>query len=59
MKDATEKCHYPEPVGELLRLELNFTFLSEHVTEFIALKKPESSVAVDNFGVAGKNILIG
>ena len=31
MKDATEKCHYPELVGEPLRLELNFTFPLEHV----------------------------
>ena len=27
MQDATENCHYPELVGEPLRLELNFTFL--------------------------------
>ena len=26
-QDATESCHYPEIVGEPLRLELNFTFL--------------------------------
>ena len=32
MQDATEKCHYPELVGEPLRLELNFTFPLEHVT---------------------------
>ena len=29
MQDATENCHYPELVGEPLRLELNFTFLLE------------------------------
>ena len=28
MQDATENCHYPELVGELLRLEPNFTFSS-------------------------------
>ena len=33
MQDATENCHYPELVGEPLRLELNFTFPLEHVTE--------------------------
>ena len=27
MQDATQNCHYPEPVREPLRLELNFTFL--------------------------------
>ena len=26
MQDATENCHYPELFGELLRLELIFTF---------------------------------
>ena len=30
MQDATENCHYPELVGEPLRLELNFTFPLEH-----------------------------
>ena len=56
MQDATEKCHYPELVGEPLRLELNFTFLLEHVTELIVLGERLSSVAVDKFGVVGKNI---
>ena len=27
IQDATENCHYPEPVGEPLRLEQNFFFL--------------------------------
>ena len=56
MQDATENCHYPELVGETLRLELNFTFPLEHVTELIVLGERMSSVAVDKFGVAGKNI---
>ena len=56
MQDATEKCHYPELVGEPLRLELYFTFPLEHVTELIVLKEPMSFVAVDMFGVFGKNI---
>ena len=59
MLDATENCHYPELVGEPLRLELNFTFLLEHVTELIVLGERMSSVAVDKFGVAGKNIWNG
>ena len=54
MQDATENCHYPELVGEPLRLELNFTFSLEHVTELIVLGKRMSSVAVDKFGVVGK-----
>ena len=56
MQDATENCHYPELVGEPLRLELNFTFPLEHVTELIVLGERMSSVAVDRFGVVGKNI---
>ena len=56
MQVATEHCHYPELVGEPLRLELNLTFPLEHVTELIVLGKRMSSVAVDKFGVVGKNI---
>ena len=56
MQDATENCHYPELVVEPLRLELNFTFRLEDVTELIVLGERMSLVAVDNFGVAGKNI---
>ena len=56
MQDATENCHYPKLVGEPLRLELNFTFPLEHVTELIVLGERMSSVAVDKFGVVGKNI---
>ena len=56
MQDATENCHYPELIREPLRLELNFTFPLEHVTELIVLGQRMSSVAVDKFGVVGKNI---
>ena len=56
MQDATENCHYLEVVGEPLRLELNFTFPLEHVTELIVLGERMSSVAVDKIGVFGKNI---
>ena len=48
MQDATKNCHYPELVGGPLRLDLNQTFPLEHVAELI--------VAVDKFGVVGKNI---
>ena len=56
MQDATEICHYPERVGEPLRLELNFTHPLENVTELIVLGERMSSVAVDKFGVVGKNV---
>ena len=56
MQDATENCHYPELIGEPLRLELNFTNPLENVTELIVLGERMSSVAVDKFGVVGKNV---
>ena len=56
MEDATENCLYPELTGEPLRLELNFAFPLEHVTELIVLGERMSSVAVDKFAVVGKNI---
>ena len=56
MQDATENCHYPELVGEPLRLELNFTDPLENVTELIVLGERMSSVAVDKCGVVGKNV---
>ena len=56
MQDATENCHYPELVGEPLRLELNFTNPLENVTELTVLGERMSSVAVDKFGVVGKNV---
>ena len=56
MQDATENCHYPELVGEPLRLELNFTNLLENVTELIVLGERMSSVAFHKFGVIGKNV---
>ena len=56
MQDATENCHSPELVREPLRLELNFTNPLENVTELIVLGERMSSVAVDKFGVVGKNV---
>ena len=37
VQDATENCHYPELVGEPLKLELKCTIPLEHVTELIVL----------------------
>ena len=51
MQDATENGHYPELVEEPLRLELNFIFPLEHVTELILVGERISSVAFDKFGV--------
>ena len=56
MQDATENCHYPELVGEPLRLELNLTNHTENVTELMVLGERKSSIAVDKFGVVGKNV---
>ena len=56
MQDATENCHYLELVGEPLRLVLNVTNPLENVTELIVLGERMSSVAVDKFGVVGKNV---
>ena len=56
MQDATENCHYLGLVGEPLRLELRFTEPHENVTELLVLGERMSSVAVDKFGVVGKNV---
>ena len=56
MQDATENCQCLEFVGKPLRLELNFTFPLEHVTELIVLGERRSSFAIDKFGVVEKNI---
>ena len=59
LQDATEDCYYPELGGESLKLEVNFSFPLEHVTQLIVLGERMSSVAVDKFGVVGKNIQNG
>ena len=56
MQDSTENCHHHELVAELLRLGLNFTNPLENVTELIVLGERISSIAVDKFGVVGKNL---
>ena len=57
MQDATENCHYLEIVGEPMRLEPNFTFPLEHVTELIVLGDRMSSIAVDRFWCCWKKHL--
>ena len=56
---ATENFHYPELVEEPLRLELNFTFLLQHVTELIVLGKRMSSIADQMSGIVGKRFWTG
>ena len=56
MQDATEHCHYPELIGEPLRLELYFSSPLENITEVFVLGERMSSVVVDKFGVVGKNL---
>ena len=56
MQDATEHCHYAEIIGEPLRLELYFSSLLENVTEVLVLGERMSCVAVDKFGVVGKDL---
>ena len=59
MQDATEHCHYPELIGEPLRLQLYFSLPLENVTEAFVLGEGMSCLAVDKFGVVGKNLLDG
>ena len=59
MQGATEHCHYPELIGEPLRLELYFSSPLENVTEVIVLGERMSCGAVDKFGVVGKNLCDG
>ena len=56
MSGATENCHHPALVRKLLRLELNVTHPLEYASELNVLEEGMSSVAVDKFGVVGKNI---
>ena len=56
MQDATENCHYPELVGEPLRLELYFSSHLVNVAEVIVLGERKSSVAFEEFGLLGKNL---
>ena len=56
MQDGTESIFHPKLVGEPLRLELNFNFPLEHVTELIELGERVSSAAVDKLSVAAKYI---
>ena len=55
-QDAAENCHYPELVGDPLRVELNFTNFLKKVTELVVLGERMSSVAFEKTGVVGKNV---
>ena len=54
MQDATEHCHYPDLIGEPMRLEVYFSSPLENVTKVIVLGERMSSVAVDKVDVVGK-----
>ena len=56
MQGTTDKCHYLELLGEPLILEVNFSHFLENLIEFTVLSEKMSSVAVDKFGVVGKNV---
>ena len=56
MQDTTETCQHTKLIGAPVRLELNFTYLLQHVTELIVLGAQMSSVSLDKFGAVGKNI---
>ena len=51
MQDASVNSHYPELKGEPMRLELNFTFPLEHVTEPFVLGERMPWDEVDRFDV--------
>ena len=56
MQDATEKCHYPELVGEPETGAESYFLSLEHVTEVIVLGERLSSASVETFSVCGKKI---
>ena len=56
MQDATQTCHYPEFVGEPLRLEVNFTHPLENLIELNVLGERMSSVVVGKFALVTKNV---
>ena len=56
MQGATEICDYPELVREPLRLEPNFNFFPEHLTELSVLGERMYSFVVDKHGFNGKKV---
>ena len=56
LQDAGDQIFYPEVIGESLRLELYFDKALELVTEIIVLGERLSTVYIDRFGTATKNI---
>ena len=58
MQDAAGNRFYTELVAEPLRLELVFTFPLKHATKPMVLQLRErmSLIALDNFGVPGKEL---
>ena len=54
MQEASENFHYPELVGEPLRLGLNFSFPLKHITEVIVLVGRKNSFEVDKIRVVAR-----
>ena len=57
MQDAAENCQCPDLVGKPLKLELNFTYPLEHITELIVLEERMFSVAVNKFCICWNEYL--
>ena len=56
LQDAAEQLHYPELIGDSLRLEMFFQFPLEQKTEVIVLGERVSNVQIDKFGTVAKKI---
>ena len=56
MQNANQIYHFSELIVEPLRLELNFTFPLENVTELIVMAERMSSLAIDKFGKFGNDL---
>ena len=54
LQDAAEQLHYPELIGESLRLEIFFQFPLEQVTEVIVLGERLSNNQIDKIGTIAK-----
>ena len=56
LQDAGENIHYPEFIGESIRLEMFFDHPLRNVTEIIVLGERMSTVKIDQFGTVAKNV---
>ena len=54
LQNAGENIHYPELIGESIRLEMFFDHPLRNVTEIIVLGEKMSTVKIDQFGMVAK-----